>query len=174
MNNGQLKLNGKRTLDVPKSPMLVDDLIQYLSGLAKLHRQDKIGNVDLSNGLRELSKALRPYGDYSITELSDAVNAKSARISTPKASAPRKAKPSLPSNLESISHEDVEKMLDNDDFTKQQIAQLGFQRFGISKSMLQRLRKEDAKRSVRSALDNEKTLDVISHQARKAGKARAS
>ena len=173
MMKGQLKSKGKVKPDVHHTPILVGDVAQYLSGLAKLHRQDKTGNIDLSNGLQELSNALRPYANYPIAELSNAIMAKTAPQSVPK-TAPRKAKVELPSDLQSASQMDVEKMLDNDDYTKQQIAELGFQRFGISKSMLQRLRKEEAKRSVLSALDNERTLDVISQMARKAGKARAS
>ena len=178
MKNGQLKLNGKRPSNFQKSPILVNDMMRYLSSLAKLHRQDKTGNIDLSNGLQELSNALRPYADYPVTELSDALKVKTAPISAPnvpsRKAASRNPKLGLPSDLGSASQEEVEKILESDNYTKQQIAEIGFQRFGMSKPMLQRLRKEEAKRSVRSALENERTLDVISKMARKAGKARAS
>ena len=173
MKNRELKTKGKVKPHTHETPFLVRDVTQYLSGLAKLHRQDKTGNIELSNGLQELSNALRPYANYPVTELSNAIKAKAAPPNVPKA-ATHKVKMALPTNLESASQTDVEKILDNEDYTKQQISELGFQRFGISRPMLQRLRKEDAKRSVRSALDNERTLDVISEMARKAGKARAS
>ena len=110
---------------------------------------------------------------YPVSELGNAIKVKRASANATKGASSR-VKLALPSNLESLAHEDVEKILDNDDYTRQQISELGFKRFGISKPMLQRLRKEDARQSVRSALDNERTLDVISEMARKAGKARAS
>ena len=178
MKNGQLTSKGKLKPYNQNDRLLVADIVHYLTGLARLQAECKTGNIDLSNGLQELSNVLRPYSDYPLAELSNAIKEKSVPAIPTKAIArrvtPRKVKSALPSNLESLAHEDVEKILDNDDYTKQQISELGFKRFGISKPMLQRLRKEDARQSVRSALDNERTLDVISEMARKAGKARAS
>lgn len=173
MRNGQLRYDGKLQPSTHKPPMLVTDIVRYLSGLAKLHDSKKTGNPALSQGLRQLGNALRPYGNCTMLELGDVIKMKAGSANTPQATS-SKAKMALPPNLESLTQEDVEKILADDSYTKQQVAELGFQRFGISKSMLSRLRKEDAKRSVQSALDNERTLDVISEMARKAGKARAS
>ena len=172
MNNGQMELNGKLQSDTHKPPILVTDMVRYLSGLAKLHDSEKLGDSELSTGLRLVADALRPYAKHPVHELANALK-EAKLVNRPKASS-RKPKMMLPPNLEFIHQQDVEKILADENYTKGQIAELGFQRFGISKSMLQRLRKEDAKRSVRSALENERTLDVISQQARKAGKARAS
>ena len=178
MKNGQQKSEAEAKPDTQETPILVGDVAQYLSGLAKLHRQNKTGNIGLSNGLQELSNALRPYAEYPVAELSNAIKIQNASPSVPK-TASRKAtahrvRMALPTNLESVSQSDIEEILDNDHYTKQQIAELGFRRFGISNPMHPRLPKEAARRSVRSAMDNERTLDVISKMARKAGKARAS
>ena len=172
MKNKHSKLREKLSLDAQSDQVLVSDVIRYLSGLAKLHRSDKTGNTELSNGLLDLGNALRPYATYPVRELADAI--KQAQPASERKSLVRKPKATLPPNLESLQQDDIEKILTDDSYTKIQIAELGFQRFGISKPMLQRLRKEEARRSVRSALDNERTLDVISEMARKAGKARAS
>ena len=173
MKNKQLKPKEKLKADVHETPILVRDVARYLSGLAKLHDSETIGNSQLSEGLRQVADALRPYGKLPVSELGNAIKVKPASANVTKGASSR-IKLALPPDLESLAHEDVEKILDNDDYTKQQIADLGFKRFGISKPMIQRLRKEEAKQSVRSALDNERTLDVISKMARKAGKSRAS
>ena len=80
----------------------------------------------------------------------------------------------LPPNLEGLNKKDIEDILSDESYTKVQIAELGSRRFGIPRAMLERLRKEDALMSVRAALENEKSLDVISQVARRSGKTRAS
>jgi hypothetical protein len=85
-----------------------------------------------------------------------------------------KAKSVLPAELESISQEYVERILDDESYNKQQVVELGVRRFGISRSKLERLRKEHAQDSVRAALEHEKSLDVISMEARRGGKARSA
>ena len=171
MKNGKLISNGKLKPDLHETPILVRDVSHYLSGLAELHDSGKIGNPELSEGLRQIAAALRHYADCPVHELANTIKPQPA--SRRKATV-RKPKVTLPPNLEYLQQDTIDEILAGDDYTKAQIAELGFQRFGISKSMLLHLRKEDAKRSVRSALENERTLDVISKMARKAGKARAS
>ena len=172
MKNGQLKLNGKPTSEAHESHLLVRDISRYLSALAKLNDTEKIGNRDLSAGLRLIANALRPYAACPVEELADIL--KEARAANRRRPSSRKARASLPPNLESIDKQDVERILVNEDYTKDQVAELGFRRFGISRSKLKGLRKNDALNSVRAALEHENSLDVISKMARKAGKARAS
>lgn len=153
------------------SQLYVIDMVQYLSDLAKLHRKGKTGNLKLSDALQSLADALRPYSGCSISELSDAF--KSERIYNPRTAwSENKPELQLPSELENASQEDVEKILADDNYTKQQVIELGVRRFGISKSKLSRLRKKDVQESVRASLEHEKTLAVISEEARKGGRAR--
>ena len=78
----------------------------------------------------------------------------------------------LPPELESMGQDAIERILDDEGYTKLQIVELGVQRFGISRSKLDRLNKKDALESVRAALGHEKSLDVISIEARKGANAR--
>ena len=135
--------------------VLVGDISKYLLGLAKLHEGTKIGNTELSNGLRCLARALRPYRSCSIVELADAINEKKRKVNE---AATRPTRPDLilPDELGSIGHQELERILSDDGYTKQQIAEVGARRFGISRSKLQRMRKSEARDSVRAALDHEK------------------
>ena len=173
MSNGQFKLQIEPAPDVPENQLLVADVVRYLSGLAKLHEEDKTGNPELSKGLRHVAHALRPYADCPVAELTDAIKKKPSSAVKAK-TASSKAKSVLPPELEYIGHADVERILDDESYNKQQIVELGVRRFGISRSKLERLRKEHAQDSVRAALEHEKSLDVISMEARRGGKARSA
>lgn len=173
MSNGQFKLQIKPAPDSQENQLLVADVVRYLSSLAKLYEEDKTGNPELSKGLRHVAQALRTYADCPTAELTDAIKKKPSSAVKAK-TASNKIKPILPPELESIDQEDVERILDDEGYIKQQIVELGGRRFGISRSKLERLPKKDARDSVRAALEHEKSLDVISREARRGGKARSS
>ena len=173
MRSGHLKSKRAPTHDAEENQLLVADMVQYLLSLAELYEKDKTGNTDLSEGLRNVAHALRPYADCPVLELTDAIKKKAPSTDRRKR-ASTKAKSQLPPALESLGQEDIDKILNDESYTKKQIAELGVRRFGISRSKLERLRKTDARDSVRAALEHEKSLDVISMEARRGGKARSA
>ena len=154
----------------PEEFLLIGDLIRYLSRLAALNKEDKTGNPVLSDGLKQMARALRPHADLSVAEFADLVRS----ISDRSRSSPRKEKAALPSNLESLSWSEIEKILDDDEFTKSQIAEVGTARFGISRSKLMGTSRQGALESMRAALDHEKSLEFISEEARRSGENRLS
>ena len=178
MKNGQVKLNEQQqALEIQGEHLLVADIVRYLSALAKLHEDNTTGNPALSEAMRQVAKALRPYANFPVPELAAAI--KSNTATAVRAESGRKPgepafPPELDSRLESIGQDEIERILNDDAGTKRQIAELGFRRFGISRSKLERLSLKDARYSVRAALENEKTLEVISQVAKKAGKSRSS
>ena len=150
--------------------LLMDDLIRYLSRLAALNKEDKTGNPVLSDGLRQMVKAFQPHADLSVVEFADLVRSISERSKI----SPRKEKAALPPNLDSLSQEEIEKILGDEAFTKSQIIEVGTKRFGIPKSKLARSCKQEAVDSIRAALDHEKSLEFISEEARRSGENRLS
>lgn len=86
----------------------------------------------------------------------------------------RKPKRTLPAEVESLTYEEVERILADDGYTKRQIAELGFRRLGVPEKFLLHSRKGDAVNSVRAAISNRRILEAISRQARKAGAARSA
>ena len=166
--------NGQLKLDTHENQLLVRDVVRHMSSLAKLYADKKTGNPKLSEGLRQVADALRPYATYPVHELAPTLKeAKYLALEGHKASAKKKRNP-LPPNLDGLNKKDIENILSDESYTKVQIAELGSRRFGISRAMLERLRKEDALMAVRAALENEKSLDAISQVARRSGKTRAS
>ena len=154
------------------SPLLVNDLVRHLSRLVNLYSDDKTGNPALSDGLRQLVDALRPYSRRPVTEFIDLVKEPSLRRLRKTSS--KRVKALLPSNLETLSLEEVEKIVDDENYTKDQVIQLAVQRFGISSAELARHGKKNVLESIRAALNHEKSLEVISVEARRAGQMRSS
>ena len=142
----------------------VGDLIQYLSRLEKLYKDDKTGNPKLSEGLRELVKALRPYMRLSIVDLTGALGEEKRSLRDNFSS--QKAREPLPPDLETIPCDGIESIIGRK-YSKVQLVELGARRFRISRSKLMRLDREGVLASIRSALDHEMSLDVISREARR-------
>ena len=152
--------------------LLVADIVRYLSRLANLYSETKTGNSELSDGLRQLVNALRPYSRHPVPELTNII--REATLRRTRETSVMKIKTALPPNLESLSSQDIEKILDNENYTKEQIINLGVQRFGISSAKLTKLGKKSVLETIRAALNHEKSLDVISREAQRGGKMRSS
>ena len=152
--------------------LLVDDIVRYLSRLANLYSEAKTGNSELSDGLRQLVNALRPYSNRPVPDLADII--REATLRRFRETSPKKIKAILPSNLESLPPQEVEKILDDENYTKDQVINLGVKRFGISSAKLTRLGKKNVLESIRAALNHEKSLDVISKEAQRGGEMRSS
>lgn len=175
MRTGHPTSYGKLVPDAEGQRLLVADIARYLSGLAKLHESDKTGNPALSEGLRSVALALRPFAHCPASDLPATLQREKVAAAISKA-APNDNKTAFPPEvaaaLESLSQDEVAQILDDPVSAKQQIAELGFRRFGISRAKLERLSKQAAREAIRSALENEKILDAISQQASKSGQSR--
>jgi len=171
MSDDQPRQNSEHESDTRERPLLIEDLIRYLSRLVALNRDPRTGNVDLSEGLRELVKALRPHSHRAIQELSDILGEGVSRTRKP---SPRDAKATLPPDLRALSEQGVNGILEDRSYTKLQLVELGIQRFGISQSRLLRLTKDEVCESIRAALNHERSLGVISQEARRGGDKRSS
>lgn len=153
-------------------PLLIRDIVKYLSGLAKLNEDPHIGNPELSLGLKELAITLRPYSRRQLEDIADILGLNLP--SNDAKSRSTESKNSLPSDLESLNANLVEEIIFNEDFQKSQLIELGVKRFGISKSKLDRLNRDAVVESIRSALNHEKSIGVISQEAKRSGEKRSS
>lgn len=172
MNEKQKPRQKRLDLDTPNEELRVIDVVRYLSDLARLHSSEKIGNVALSEGLRNVSKALRPYGKYRTSELIGLTRDGGRR--KPAGRGPSQDGPRLPDDLSTMSQTDVEHVLEDLTYTKLELVEVGASRFGISRSKLARSPKNEAIDTIRAALAHEKSLDLISKEATKSGGSRSN
>lgn len=157
----------------PAPPVRVADVAKYLRRSADLHKDEKSGNPAFGEELRRFAKSLGPCARLSLDEFADTVKTRSP---SKRRAVPTKAQPTieLPANLESLSLKEVEKIVNNCDYTKAQLAELGERRFGISRSELLRRGRDGVLNSIHVALENERTLNIIAQEARRVGALRSA
>ena len=154
------------------SSLLVRDVSQYLLMLAKMNANPNTGNALLSEALSAITKALKPYSTCHASELPRILNhVKSDNSYSPSS---RKEKISLPKNLETLSLEHAERILKEKRYTKLQLIELGTNRFGVSRSKLAKTIRSDIVAVLGSAIEHERTLKIISKEARRDGSNRSS
>ena len=171
MTNDRQRSSDQRKSDAQEHSLLISDLARYLSRLATLLRDPRTGNTDLSDGLRELVGALRRHSQRPIHELPDIMEGIGSKTRKQSAIQPKAA---LPSDLQTLSVEEVDAILANHVYTKLQLIELGAKRFGIPQSKLTALNKDGVRESIRSALNHERSLGTISQEARRGGQQRSS
>ena len=146
------------------SELLVSDIARYLARLARLQQDEMTGNAGLSRGLSALSRALTSRSELSLSEVTRLI--RGTRKPTAARPKPRaESELTLPADVAKMRIEELERFLDGRNHSKNQLIELGFQRFGISRSKLSRLNKDEAMGSIRSALEHEKSLETISREA---------
>ena len=154
----------KRRHGETSGELRVEDIARYLSRLAALEQDDLTGNAELSRGLKSLSRALMPYSGRSMSELTKIIKNRQQPFAVKRTSASR-INADLPEDVESLSTDEVEGFLSDENHTKGLLVELGFRRFGISRSKLERLVKAKARESIYAALEHEKSLEAISRGA---------
>ena len=164
-SNGELKVTMQKALKI-------EDLVRYLSELVNLHMDPRTGNSELGKGLQVVVNALKPYSNKLICELTDTLP--NNFLSKKTKGRQKNPKIELPPNLDSLAADKIDAILNDSDYTKLQIIDLGVQRFGISRSKLAHLNKNRVLESVRAALNHENSLGIISQEARRGGAKRTS
>ena len=172
MKNEGSNVNEKLALENKDNQLLVSDIVQYVVSLARLNKDKRIGNPRLAEALQCVANALRPFRNHPARELANAIRDVQQSLRTTKRRPSARPTSTLPDELELVTLGDVEKMLGDGSYTKQQLIEVGSRRLGISRSRLGRLKKNDALEAIRAALAHEKSLDVISNEASKGGRIR--
>ena len=179
MKTARRKSNTGRKSVTFNEPLLVGDIARYLDNLAWMFQDDRTGNAEFGDELRRLGDKLRPHGNLTVSELTiiggDEKLASKPSSSARNGKAPDRKRedadalmPPLPEKLRALSWEEVERYLENDTLTKEQIAELGHVRFSISKSNLLRLSKNRARAKILAALKTERMMRGVAEQASKA------
>ena len=168
MKQGSSKADGA---NVTERGIVVGDILRCLSALADMQHDTRTGNAAFANAIRIFADALRPHRSRSVQDLIELL----ASLSNTKApgSGRRKSTVDLPSGLTTLPEAAVERVLADNRYLKSQLAELGFQRFGISRSRLCRLTKTAAVEAIRIALEHERSLNAIGQQAQIAAKRRS-
>ena len=151
------------------SGLLIGDLAKHLARLATVEKDERTGNPSLSKSLMLLADCLRRQKSRPVADLVE------LRLEpfSPRVREARKPQLELPGELDTLESDAVIAILDNEQYQKKQLIELGERRLGIPPSRLSRLKRADVIASIRAVLDNERVLATIGHHARLAGERRA-
>lgn len=146
----------------PRS-LTAPELGRYLKRLATIQRDQQTGNRQLSEALLEVSSFLISSNAKTVSQ---------AVISLQKSEA---ILPDAPKILdENASLDEISSLLARKEVTRSDLVKLGGKRFGIPESKLKSLSRDAIIKSVRSALEHEQSIEILSDEAKKGGQSRNS
>ncbi|MDE2792091.1 MAG: hypothetical protein OXI81_16940 [Paracoccaceae bacterium] len=148
----------------------VSHLVQYFSRLASLNNNDTLGSKTLRSALLNLNRALKPHAELPVSQLAKELDiGKSSNNWKPSRT---REKIALPDDLESISMEQADEILQNDRFLKKQLVELGTRRFNMPPSLNSQSR-SGVIREIKTVIENRRLIKTIGRHAKIAGTARS-
>ncbi|MFE3837559.1 hypothetical protein [Pseudogemmobacter sonorensis] len=131
------------------------DVGRYLKHLAALHRDPLTGNVAMSDALQEIAsiliaakavpaaKAINEFMEQNKFDFEEELD------------------------FQSLSLEKVREILARTDLTKSDLISVGTERFGIAKSRMDRVSRDEIVKMISSAVQHEESLAIISEEAQR-------
>ena len=116
-----------------KSELSAAEVGKYLKKLAELHRDRNFGNTKLTSSLTDLANFLLKSRDCSVKEA----------LENPKVNKTSASYEIQSLSFDDLSYDETIKIIVKESSTKEQLSTLGEIRFGISKSSLKKLSKEE-------------------------------
>lgn len=129
--------------------------------LAKVFSNGPAQRDEIAEALHFVGSTLRRRGTVSVRE---ALASYSPQKKTPAASSARTQRPAL-----SMGRTELLGFIDKPERTKAELIEVATHQLGLPHSRLQKMPKQEVLDSLKSVLRNERTLDVISQQAKKSG-----
>ncbi|MBY3499339.1 MULTISPECIES: hypothetical protein [Rhizobiaceae] len=145
-----------------KKPLTGAEVGRFLKSLALLQRDPRMGNIELSEALMSLGKALLETKSSPLEWVIDDIVRGEPHLF-------REGK-----SFASLSLQDVKGYVDRSTTPKGELISIGVERFGIAKSRLDRLPREEVIAALRAALEHEESLNIISEEAKRGGQLRSS
>ena len=157
----------------PNDNPKIRDLIGYLNALARAAADDTVGNPVLRNGLSDLVAVLKPLSKLPLDQLGSSLTAARKERSLSILSRPKLGQIELV-RFDRMTSTEIKRAIQDPSLRKADLAEIAFERFGISRAKTMRLRKHEVLADINAAASNEDALNVISEQARRSGMARTS
>ena len=151
----------KQSFEV-RSAISKSALADFLVKLASLYASDEFGNPALSTALRELARSVRRSAAPEVFDGN--IHAE-------------KPTPQPTPNLEflrGLDHQSIERFIDDETKTKNELLDLATARFSIPRSQLMRMKTVEVRQMIYSALLHESSIEIISEEAKRGGSERSS
>ena len=167
------KKNRHSTLGIPTI-----EVARFLRRLSTIYSHPDTGNPALSAALVQVAQDLRRTQHPLPVKKRQSTTSKSLKVNRGKADKRRDSKSSSKlveaKDFRDLPPHAIERLIETNFDNKQTLVQLGTQRFSIPKWKLTKLKLADLREAVKAALRNERSLNIISEQARRGGASRSS
>ena len=144
-----------------------DELAVFLSNLARIYRNPKTGNIALSDALFGLSTLVRERSYPTSTANPEFHIAAYSQVRS-------SVKGEALEQLKALDAAAVERFISDQRKTKAELLDLATARFAISRSRLLKIGIASVREAIRSALLHERSLKIISQEARRGGSQRTT
>jgi TPP-dependent 2-oxoacid decarboxylase len=156
--------NKKKPLKTEDRPLTAADVGRYLKRMSTLQKDAHTGNRALSNALHELAMFLTASKAKTVDQALQGTE--------------KQVELDLPVELETLDQDstlaEISMFLERKEITMAQLVKLGKLRFGIPESKLKKLSREAVVKTIRSALEHEQSIEILSDEASKGGRNRTS
>ncbi|WP_157660852.1 hypothetical protein [Burkholderia ubonensis] len=152
-------------------------LANYLVSLADVNDLPDTGNPILASALRSLARAVRQKS-IRIEDSASPIVQKETRRSPQLTKQIKKSRPlndrSGSENLSKLTANQIRDFINDESKTKEDLLRLASSRFSMPLSQLRRSTVAEVKQAILSALLHENSMDILSQEAEREGKARSS
>ncbi|MFD1555412.1 hypothetical protein ACFSHT_07175 [Paraburkholderia silviterrae] len=152
-------------------------LANYLVSLADVNDLPDTGNPVLASALRSLARAVRQKS-IRIEDPASPIAPKENRRTPQLTKQTKKTKPlkdrSDSENLSKLTSKQIRDFINDESKTKEELLRLASSRFSMPLSQLRRSTIAEVKQAILSALLHENSMDILSQEAEREGKARSS
>ncbi len=158
----------KRDVDKLSVPMISDGHVaQFLDKIADSLKDRRTGNPAMSEALRALAKRLRGGALPLEPQLlgRQTVHSEAEQLSF---------QDDDDLQFESLTLFQAEEAIRRPEMTKGHLIIIATERFGLARSRLERMPKDELVRAILAALEHERSLNIISEEARRGGADRTS
>jgi hypothetical protein len=145
-------------------PLTAGDVGRYLKRLSTLNKDPQLGNPALSVALRDLATLLIASKEQSVREAFISIDSQ----------AELDPEQLLKRDVSALSLSEISELLRASETTRTELIKLGSDRFGIPESKMTKLAREAVLNTIRSALEHEQSIEILSDEASRGGKNRTS
>lgn len=157
-------INKKKSLRNDHRPLTAAELGRYLKRMSSIQKDAQTGNLALSEALQELGAFLTASKAKTVEEALT-VAERQAHLELPVEPQPL---------YQDIALTEITSLLEREFITRDELIILGAKRFGIPESKLKQLSRETILKTIRSALEHEESIEILSDEASKGGQKRTS
>jgi len=158
-------LQQEKEVEGAKPEIKLNDLIKILQALEKICEVSSSENAQIVSFIKELRYALRPHKSVSGYEFLDLIRNPSFWESSTLRRKKKKNKEVRPRLTTIMSFDEIRELLSKGTMSKEQLLNIAEKQFGLSKGTLQKLKKEEIRNKIESAIQNIETLKAIQRKA---------